>query len=187
MKAPCWVLCLLLIGWIPSYGSVYLLADENATITYYTDPKAIINEVSKRGASVIVFELSGNDEAWKFVLRNIAAGTESWLKAAVALHPGSDAGTAEMLNLSVGEALENAPGNVFRFTLEEFQLDSICSGVDVDDPRYDSYKLSMEAINRRQNRIAAISDSDLRDVGKRCVQILEESKAGIASYYGIKN
>jgi len=187
MRAVCWISCLILVGWVSLYGSFCLLAGENITISYYRDPKAIINEVSKRGADVIVSELYSTDEAWKFVLRNIAVGTEPWLKVAVALHPGSDAGASEMLNLSVGEALENTPENVFRFTLQEFQLNTICSGVDIDDPRYNSYELSMKAIKRRQDRIAGISHPDLRDVAKRCIQILEESKAGIAKYYGIKN
>jgi hypothetical protein len=34
------------------------------------------------------------------------------------------------------------PENVFKFTLDSFKIYEICSGIDVDDIRYDFYELS---------------------------------------------
>lgn len=107
-----------------SVGTLY--ATENITHQYYTEPVVILNDISNHGASVVAAELYSHHERWNIVLRNIAMGTELWLKVAVALHSGSDAAISEMLSLSVGEALENAPKNVFRIALPEFQLKSIC-------------------------------------------------------------
>ena len=167
----------------------FSLANGNTTITanYYTDAKALIDQVNSRRARQIVSELYSQPKAWDSLLRNIATGADSWLRVAVALHPGSDAGASEMLTLSVGEALENAPENVFRIAIDEFRLDSICTAPDVDDVRYNSFELAMNGIKKRQNRIAAISDPTLKNKSKKCIQFLEESKKGVAKFYGISN
>jgi hypothetical protein len=116
-------------------------------------------------------------------LRQIAAGTDAWLKVAVALHPGSDAGASQMLTLSIGEALENAPESVFKIVLGEFQLNSICGAPDLDDYRYGSYELAMEAIKKRQTRISGVTASELGSACSQCIQLLEKAKDDIAMFY----
>ena len=160
-------------------------SEEKKTIDYHSDPQAIIHEVSSRGAREVVLELYHDEDIWYALLRNIATGSELWLKAAVALRSGSDAGASEMLNLAVGEALEHAPENVLRIAPKVFLLRSICGGPDVDDPRYDSYELSMNAINLRMNRVAAITDPELEHLRDQCIKYLEKSKKGIARFYGV--
>jgi hypothetical protein len=187
MKLLSLILSLVFSVSLSSCHSWYSSANECVGITYSRDPNSILREVSKRGAAIIILELYNNTEAWQTVLRGIATGTEPWLKVAVALHPGSDAGSSEMLGLSVGEALENEPENVFRIALGEFQLGSVCSGPDVDDPRYDSYELAMAAIKRRQQRVAAISDPRIKISRNKCIEILEESKVGISRFYNSDN
>jgi hypothetical protein len=171
------------LGLFLFHEPTFLLASDNKVIDYYKNPKAIMNEVLKRGSNTIISELYSHPNVWNFVLQKIATGAKSWLRVAVALHPGSDAGASEMLALSVGEALENSPEDVFRITLKEFQLESICSGPDIDDIRYNSYELAIKAIKRRQNRILAISNLKFKNAGEKCVQILEKSKDEVARFY----
>ncbi|MBI4689044.1 MAG: hypothetical protein HY754_02055 [Nitrospirae bacterium] len=178
------ILFIIFFGYL-LFSADVLLANKNETISYYKNPKSIMNKISNRGSHAIVSELYSCHKAWAFVLQKIATGTKSWLRVAVALHSGADAGTSEMLALSVGEALENSPDNVFLVTLKEFRVESICSGPDIDNVRYNSYELAMKAIKQRQNRILAISDHKLKNVGEKCMQILEKSKDGIARFYGI--
>lgn len=167
------------------YSAGSLSAAENTPRKNYTEPASILADVSNRGACVVASGLYSDSEKWNFVLRNIATGTGLWLKVAVALHSGSDAAISEMLSLAVGEALEKAPENVFRIALPEFQLKLICGGPDVDDSRYDSYERAMEAIKRRQKKVSALADPDVRRLSEQCVQVLEESKEGMAKFYGI--
>ncbi len=166
------------------FGPRSVLAVEN--IKYYADPKEVIKETTTRSARVVVSELYSHPNEWKIVLRNIASGNKSWLKVAVALHPGSDAGSSEMLTLSVGEALENAPANVFKIALKEFQLDSVCGSPDVDDVRYNSYDLATKAISLRQEKVSTITDPKLRELGKKCIKMLEKSKSEIKRFYGVE-
>lgn len=162
-----------------------LLAAENTTHKTYTEPNSILADVSKRGARIVASELYADPAMWNSVLRSIATGSKLWLKVAVVLHSGADAAISEMLSLAVGEALENAPENVFRFALPEFQLKTICGGPDVDDKRYDSYERAIAAIKRRQNKTSALVYPELKKLGRQCIQELEKSKAGVAKFYGI--
>lgn len=126
----------VLCGWSAFSVSLLPASESTGIKQYYADPKTTIDEINRRGAHEIVSELYSHPNEWNEVLRKIASGDKSWLRVAVALHPGSDAGSNEMLTLSVGEALEKAPENVFKIALKEFSLNSICGAPDTDDDRY---------------------------------------------------
>jgi hypothetical protein len=164
-----------------------LYAADAKIINYSSKPELIIGEVQSRGARIIVWELYDDDKTWLSVLQKIASGDESWLRVANALRAGTDAGASEMLTLAVGEALEHNPKNVFRIASEAFGVSDICGGPDVDDVRYDSYELSMKAINLRIAKVAAVKDPSLEQISKECIHYLEASKKGISDFYGIKN
>lgn len=133
-----------------------LYATDARIINYYSKPELVIREIESRGAMVIVSELYADHKAWHSVLQKIASGDESWLRVANALRAGTDAGASEMLTLAVGEALEHNPNNVFRIASKAFRVSAICGGPDVDDVRYNSYELSMNAINLRIDKVAAV-------------------------------
>ncbi|MBI5196645.1 MAG: hypothetical protein HZA10_10040 [Nitrospirae bacterium] len=173
----------ILFGFLLCFLTAFSSLADAQNRNYYKNPKVILDEVSKQGARTIVSELYNHPTEWNFVLQHIATGTKTWLKVAVALHPGSDAGASEMLTLSVGEALERSPSNVFKVALTEFQLEAICSGPDVDDERYNSYSLAIKAINQRQKSISAIAEPKLKIISTKCIQLLEEAKSGIAKFH----
>ena len=177
------ILHIILLGFFLCFLAESSSSADAKNKNYYKNPKAILDEVSKRGAHTIVSELYDHPTEWNFVLQHIATGTKAWLKVAVALRPGSDAGASETLTLSVGEALEISPSNVFQIALTEFQLKSVCSGPDIDDARYNSYDLAIKTIDRRQKCISTITDPKLKNVSTKCIQLLEESKSGIAKFY----
>jgi hypothetical protein len=152
---------------------------------YYSNPDSIIAEVNMRGAASVVADLTRDWNVWDSICDKVATGDQAWLKAAVALHPGTDAGSSEMMDLALGEALELNPENVFKIAMPTFELEFICSGPDVDNPRYDSYDLSIRAINLRIKKVSAIKDSKLKKLSKGCVGHLEESKEGIAQFYEV--
>jgi hypothetical protein len=86
-------------------------------------PETLLEEIKLKGARTVVFKLYDDSNAWDYILKEIATGDRSWLEVAVALHPGSDAGSSEMLTLAVGEALEHNPVNVFQIAQKDFQLE----------------------------------------------------------------
>ncbi len=181
-------LCLPLIMLMATLIMVSVLYGANVD---FSDPRlkpeTILQEIKLKGAGGLAgILIDRSPKVWDSILRKIATGERSWLEAAVALRPGTDAGASEMLELAVGEALGNNPGNVFQIAAKAFDLRSVCGGPDVDDPRYDSYELSMKAINHRINMVASIKDPSLISMSKECVKYLEESKTGIAQFYQIE-
>jgi hypothetical protein len=108
------------------------------------------------------------------------------LKTAVALRSGSDAGESEMLDLTIGEALEHNPANVFRTAAGEFQLSAICCIPDIDDARYNSYELSIKAVNRRIRHVSSLKNQAFASIAKECVQYLEKSKSELARVFEVK-
>lgn len=179
-------MCVALFACCFLYNIVSVSAIESAPGKSCSEPTSILADVSNRGSRVVASELYSDSKKWNFVLRNVAVGTEPWLKVAVALHPGADAGISEMLSLAVGEALENAPENVFRIALPEFQLKLICGAPDVDDNRYNSYERASQAIKRRQEKLSTLTDPEATKLGQQCTKTLEESKEGVAKFYGVK-
>ena len=164
-----------------AYPPATLLSNNNG---YHQKPKTVLQEVSKRGANIVVTELYNDSSKWNYVLQHIKLGSVDWLNVAVALYPGSDAGASEMLVNSVGEALENAPINVFKIAFPKYRLEDICSSPDVDDKRYNSFERSMNAIDRRIKKISTITDRNYKEVCAQSIQLLEEAKIGIKKYYG---
>ena len=179
-RIPCFLALSIVLMLSIAYGA------DNKPADLPLKPEALLQEINLKGARAVVIELYKNSNVWDAVLKKIATGNRSWLEIAVALRPGSDAGSSEMLTLAVGEALEHNPTTVLQVAPKAFQLSSVCSGPDVDDHRYDSYELSMKAINRRIEKLSTIKDRSLLNPSKKCIGHLEESKKGIAQFYGIE-
>lgn len=153
---------------------------------YYSKPEIIISEIKSHGARTMVLELTKDWNVWDSICDKIASGDSAWLKAAAKLQEGTDAGASETLDLALGEALEHDPKNVFKIVGRTLDLESICRAPDVDNARYNSYDLSMKAINLRINKVAAVKDLSLQNMRRKCLQYLEESKKGVAEFYQVK-
>ncbi len=172
-------LCLFLTAIVLQAAS----ADQSSV--YYNDPQSIIAEVKSRGAEVVVAELYSDWNVWYSILRKISTGENYWLKAAVALFPGTATGTFNMLTKTVGEALEHNPENVLRIASYNIGLPFFCNGPDIDDKRYGTYELAINAINKRQKKVASIANPELKELCDRCIRSLETSKANMARFYGV--
>ena len=173
-------LVLVIIANTLSFGA------EALSDNYYSKPDAIIKEIKSRGAKAVVIELTRHWNVWDSICDNVATGDEAWLKAAAALQAGTDAGSSEMVYLALGEALEYSPERVFKIVANTFNLQFICGCPDVDNARYNSYELSMKAINLRIKKVTAVKDRSLGKTSEECIRYLEESKKSVAEFYQVK-
>ena len=167
---------------IASFAFV-LLAPANSSRTPALTAETAARLVREKGAHVALWQFYEDDRQWPQLLHGIATGRISWLQLANELRSASDAGATSQLQLAVGEALEHQPGNVLRIALPIFGM-SACGGPDVDDSRFDSYELSIRAIEKRKRMLAQVQTSSLRLARDRCIQELESSRSGIAEFYG---
>ena len=147
--------------------------------------KAIQEEIKVLGPKKVCNSLYDDKTKWNSLLKYISSGDEKWLKVAVNLREGLDAGASEMLSLAVGEALEHNPENVFKFALNSFEINVICGAPDVDDQRYDSYELAIKAINKRINKVSSVKGRNLKEKCNECLRHLSEAKKHIANFFQV--
>lgn len=165
---------------VASFLSTATMADSVLT------PADITAQINTVGARAALEAIYNNEKKWPQVLSGISTGTRDWLIVANLLRPASDSGSSEQLGLAVGEAIEHHPENVLSISVAVFGIGDICSGPDVDDKRYNSYKFSMAAIEKRQEMLRKVNDTKLRVLRDSCVFSLENSKKGIAHFYGVE-
>ena len=147
-------------------------------------PQSVLNSAASLGARSTLERLYNDQRHWSALLAGIATGTSAWLDVATTLHVVSDAGSSEQLGSAVGEALEHRPANVLALAIPNFLLEVVCGAPDVDDPRFDSYELSMAAIERREAKLRAIHKHTLVALREACISELEKAKGDMAHFYG---
>lgn len=81
-------------------------------------------------------------------MANIGRGSPEWLEVAVALHPGTDAGAAEMLDEAVFFALRTEPAAVLKLLKDgRFETKFVCSSnVGIDYTPAESRRFIRERI-----------------------------------------
>jgi len=146
-------------------------------------PQTVLDSAASLGARPTLERLYNDQRQWSALLAGIATGAPPWLKVATTLRVVSDAGASEQLDLAVGEALEHRPADVLSLAVPTFSLKVLCDGPDVDDPRFDSYGLSMAAIEQRQAKLRSIQKPSLAAVRDSCIAELEKAKSDVARFY----
>jgi hypothetical protein len=147
-------------------------------------PQRVANSIATSGARATLSRIYEDQGQWAALLAGIATGKPLWLDLAKQLRRVSDAGASEQIDLAAGEALEHRPANVLALVLEDFGISAVCGGPDVDDPRFNSYDLSMRAISLRQEKVRAIRDARLTQKRNACILELDKAKSDIGHFYG---
>jgi len=140
------------------------------------DLKKLNAEIDLQGACDTVGRLFENDSEWNALMRQVGTGDRRAIEVAFRLLPGSDGAASEMLHLSLGEALEHAESDVLT-KAGDMDLQSICSGPDVDDERYNSLELSRAALDRRISAVSALQQPRLLSRRNECLQSLKAARA----------
>jgi hypothetical protein len=138
-------------------------------------PSEIIQRINKDGANKVVIELYEDETTWDEIMRKIAGGEKSWLEVAVHLRLGSDADASEMLDHSVGEALESNPSAVLSIALKIFRIIDICHAPDLGDERFNTYRKAKDALERRIRALDTVTDESLIEKRNLCIKKLSHS------------
>jgi hypothetical protein len=165
-------------------GSLLLLLASVASAQTVLSPQAVTKAMASHGVKSTLQRLFDDQTQWSAVLAAIATGTRAWLDIANTFHAVADGAPGEQLESTIGEALEHRPGNVLAIAIPNFALEVVCTSPDVDDPRFDSYDLSMAAIERRQARLRSVREANLLALRDSCIAELEKAKGLVAQYYG---
>jgi hypothetical protein len=148
-----------------------------SSLEFELKPEKIINEIESRGAKEIVKELCDNGDNWITVLKEISSGHPSWIKVAVKLLEGTDAGTTSMLEIAMFLALEVSPDLVLKAsTLDEsygmkFPINQLCSSNFLID--YPLNHESLQMIIKRRKSLEKVSDPELTNKKNKCINRLD--------------
>ena len=112
--------------------SVALVVDQTSSAV---TPKMVERMIDRDGARQAVNKLANaapDDTRTLFgdydkVLEGVASGDARWLALVPKLRPGTDAGTAEALHISVAEALPKNPAGVLRLIMRLPSWQDVCS------------------------------------------------------------
>lgn len=131
---------------------------------------SIQREIKSNGAASVVRRLtSGKGEQWQAVLRNIETGNKVWLKIAMGLLGGTDAGNTESLYYALSIALTRNAEGVLRLLGPTAPIQKICT-VPYIEP---SPKAVREYRIRAQAALAKVTDPTLAKSKRECLDGVE--------------
>ena len=125
-----------------------------------------------------------NTPNWEYLLSRVETGRRAWIDVAAKLYPGTDAGSTEMLTLALGEALVHSPREVLIQGASTFGVESICSGPDVDDHRYETRDRAVAAVVERITAVRKLRGRDVAALRASCLRSLQAEKALLLSDKG---
>ena len=135
-------------------------------------PDLIRTMLAKENATAVVQALDTGDDdnnPWFDVLDQIETGNQDWIDLVPLLAPGTDAGTAEALVITLSRTLKtNAPGVLKLIADGAFTVADICIDNDIEAPLGD-YVAFLDKVTVT---VAAVLDPPLRDVRNQCLHQL---------------
>lgn len=136
------------------------------------DPRELGQKIDARGAQVTLLELYDDSAAWQLFLEHVSTAAPEWLRLANRLAPASDAGSANELEMSLGDALIQDP----RAVLGAIDDISLACGMFTSPETLDEL---VPAIVKREVAVAAIGDSSLQSKKKLCLSNLKELRESL--------
>jgi hypothetical protein len=127
-------------------------------------PSSLLAMINEKGARAVIDSLWGTTR-WDTMIKGVASGDEAWLKVAVELAPGSDAGSASELRDAVAWALPHAPARVIAVAEQSELFRDSCSGPPVDFPSDDPKAYFGAAISAVQK----VTDPALKAARQACL------------------
>jgi hypothetical protein len=129
-------------------------------------------KVDDRGAKKALMELYDDVPTWQRLLKQVSTAAPKWLQFANRLVPASDAGAANELEISLGDALLRDP----RAVLQAIDDVDFACGMFTPPETQDELVL---AIRKRETIVGAITDVSLQRKKEQCLADLKELGEGL--------
>jgi hypothetical protein len=135
-------------------------------------PDLIRAMLAKQSPAAVVQAIDtgeAENNPWSGVLDQIETGNQDWIDLVPLLAPGTDAGTAEALVITLSRTLKtNAPGVLKVIADGAFTVADICADNDIEVPVTDYVGF----LDKVTVTVAAVLDRPLRDVRNQCLHQL---------------
>lgn len=134
-------------------------------------PSAMRALLEEQGAADVVQSL--DEPSWAALLAHVEAGERGWIDLVPLLAPGTDAGTAESLLITLSRALKaNARGVLTVLAQDHYSPADVCGDNDTDVSAIEVARFIDEALVK----VAAVLDPELAEVRKACLSALREAR-----------
>jgi hypothetical protein len=143
-------------------------------------PDAIIAAIKHQGAKAVVNSLYVDDSRWRKVMTDIGSGDPSWLKVAIAIYAGSDAGASEQIQQALFIAIKPAPHEILLLIKKDV------AGVDCHANLVDDYSETQtrQIVKDRIRVVEGLSDPSLQIARAHCLAQKREILPSIDRFYG---
>ncbi|MEO8684335.1 MAG: hypothetical protein ABI414_05780 [Devosia sp.] len=126
--------------------------------------------IAARGATTVVQSLDNGDDEnnpWFGVLDHIEAGEPDWIELVPLLAPGTDAGTAESLVITLSRGLKTNPAAILRIVVDEdlHNIADLCQDNDIEVSDAEVAAFTDKAIAA----VTAITDPALAEARSACL------------------
>jgi len=147
------------------------------------DAAEVRRMIKEMGARKTIDKLYDDEAIWIRIKEEIATGKKEWVEVATLLYPGSDAGSAEMIDIALGEALKNAPELVLGIIGDPDRLEVVCKSINVDEQKFSSLRKSIDEVEERIRVLSRVKDPKLEVSAKRCIAHLEQLIQSLHKYF----
>ncbi|MGV8954923.1 MAG: hypothetical protein ACOH2M_27745 [Cypionkella sp.] len=133
--------------------------------------------IADRGATTVVQSLDNGDDEnnpWFGVLDHIEAGEPDWIELVPLLAPGTDAGTAESLVITLSRGLKTNPAAILRIVVDEdlHNIADLCQDNDIEVSDAEVAAFTDNAIAA----VTAITDPALAEARSACLAQLSATR-----------
>lgn len=152
------------------------------------NPEIMLARIKKEGAAAVIKSLWGIPAKWNELTDKVATGNAAWVDVAVALGPGSDAGSTSELEDALFVALGQNAEYVLRvLPPEEYHgnplaLSDICGGR--TDP-LGTYAESIAEQKRIEAAVKNVSDKALASRRRRCLTELSSGETDLKRFFEV--
>jgi hypothetical protein len=146
-------------------------------------PEELTRDIANDGAAAVVSRLFKDPAAWDSLMARISSGDHHWVKVAIALLGGADAGAASEIHDALFPVLTRDPAYLLRQPpSRNFDVIELCSG------RHEPLQTYQDA--QAEQRAAAAKVAALGDkFGERrrlCLAALDSGLKGIRRFFEVQ-
>jgi hypothetical protein len=159
-------------GLLKTTGILLCVAASGVAYGAPATAREVLSEINARGPRAVLDRLWGKP-GWDELLTNVETGQEGWLRVAIAIRPGTDAGASEMLTLAVATALYRNPRSTLEIAAPVFGVEEICGAL---DDEWETKQAAIAHLNGRIGAVNTLSDQSIADVREECLKHLSRAK-----------
>jgi hypothetical protein len=150
----------------------------------FLNENELLKEIAEVGAKKVVGRYYSKPKKWRALLEVIEGGSPGWLRIAVALADGADAGARDELRYAVAGAIKNNAQGVMKIALPKYGSEKLCGEVDIDSNKYRTYESVVNELQAQKKSLEALDAERYRTAKKECLESIDRKLPQYRKWFG---